>query len=286
MDKRSSVIIIDTDRVLLHMLKEGLSAEGYHCETTTSARAALEFIDKTFFDIMITDIALSDFNVFELIKKAKKRRPDMAVIIMGGFIDEFSYDKAIEKGASDFIEKPVTLAELLMRLKHAKLHDKLREMSITDELTGLYNRRGFFTLAEHQLKMANRLKRGIYLLFADFDKLKLLNDTFGHREGDLALIKTAEILKNTFRDSDIISRIGGDEFVVVPIGTAEDNVDRIIDRFQSNLEMSNTQRTGKGILSLSVGIAYYDPGNPCPAHELLVQADKSMYERKKLKQQY
>lgn len=284
MGERNSIIIIDNDVALLDMLKGGLSARGYQCETTASVKTAIRYIGETSFDIMVTDIIMPDGDVFELIKKAKKLRPDMAVIIMSDSMDESSYDRSMEKGASDFIEKPVTLARMLVRIKHARLHEKLREMSITDELTGLYNRRGFFTLAEHQLKMANRLKRGVYLLFADFDKLKILNDTFGHGEGDLALIKTAEILKITFRDSDIIARIGGDEFVVVPIGTAEDNVDKIIARFQSNIETHNSQRIGKGELSLSVGVAYYDPYKACSVHELLSLADRSMYERKKLKQ--
>ncbi len=283
MDNNGSIIIIDRDSALLNTLREGLSARGYCCETAASAVAALALMDKTSFDFMVSDVKTPDLNIFELIKKAKKRRPDMAIVIMGGGIDEATYDRAMEKGASDFIEKPVTLQDMLMRLKHARLHERLREMSITDELTGLYNRRGFFTLAEHQLKMANRLKRGVYLLFADFDKLKALNDMYGHREGDMALTKTAEILKSVFRDSDIVSRIGGDEFVVVPIGTAEDNVSKIIARLQSSIDEYNSQRSGKGMVSLSVGTAYYDPDDPCSVTELLVRADQSMYDRKKLR---
>lgn len=280
MDKTSSIIIVDNDKILLQMLKEGLSSKGYQCETTMSAKAALEFIDETPFDIMITDVVMPDFDGFELTEKSKKRRPDMAVIIMTGFIDEFSYDKAIEAGASDFIKKPFTLKEMMERLKHLRLHEKLKEMSVTDELTGLYNRRGFFALAEHELKMASRMKRGIYLLFGDFDKLKKINDTFGHQEGDLALIRTADILRETFRESDIIARIGGDEFVVIPINADGNDVDIIIARLQKKLEVYNTKETGRCKLSLSIGITYYDPDHPCSIDELLGQADKSMYEQK------
>jgi two-component system cell cycle response regulator len=283
MDKGNSVIIVYNDGVPADILKEGLASQGYRCEVTPSALAALQHIDETPFDIMIADIAIPDLDCFELIKKAKKLRPAMAVIVLSRSLDESSYEKAIEKGASDFMEKPVTPEGLLVRIRHAMLHERLREMSVKDELTGLYNRRGFYTLAEHQFRMASRLKRGIFLLFADFDRLKALNDRFGHREGDLALIKTAEILRETFRDSDIIARIGGDEFVVFPIGTADDDVERTVARFQENLATGNTPRTGKGMLSLSVGLAYYDPADPCSVDELLVRADRSMYERKKMR---
>lgn len=276
-----SVIIVDADRILLDTLKRGLSAKGYSCETTEDAGVAKKLVERRPFDIMIVEVSNSRSDGFDLIRKTKKLRPGLAVIVMSGSIDEPLYEIAMEYGASDFILKPASPSEVLLRVNHARLHEKLREMSKTDELTGLYNRRGFFTLAEHQLKIANRMKKGIYLLFADFDKLKDLNDTFGHREGDLALMKTAEVLKDTFRDSDIIARISGDEFVVFPIGTAESDVDRIIDRLQANLQIYNSKRTGRGVLSLSIGIAFYDPRNPSSVDELLIQADRSMYDRKK-----
>jgi diguanylate cyclase (GGDEF)-like protein/PAS domain S-box-containing protein len=108
------------------------------------------------------------------------------------------------------------------------MEDQLRIMSVTDELTGLLNRRGFFTLAEQQTKLANRTKTELLLFFIDFDNLKMINDMYGHHSGDWALIDTAKALKETFRESDIIARIGGDEFVVITIGTpAGNSIDNI-----------------------------------------------------------
>lgn len=133
MDNKGSVLIVDNDRVLLGMLKEGLSTEGYLCETTTSTEAALEFINETFFDILVTDIIMPGMDGFELTEKAKRLRPDMAVVIMTGFIDDFSYDRAIEAGASDFIKKPFTLKEMKMRLRHVKLDEKSRKMKRPDD---------------------------------------------------------------------------------------------------------------------------------------------------------
>lgn len=169
--------------------------------------------------------------------------------------------------------------------KRKRMEEDLRSMSQTDALTGLYNRRGFVILAEHLLKMTDRLKRGIYMLYADLDNLKMINDTFGHMEGDQALIDTARILEVTYRNSDVIARIGGDEFVVIPVGFGGDNVELIQDRLQKSIDAHNAKKDGMYDLSLSTGIAYYDFENPCSLHDLLLQCDKCMYEAKKQKKE-
>jgi diguanylate cyclase (GGDEF)-like protein/PAS domain S-box-containing protein len=161
------------------------------------------------------------------------------------------------------------------------MEEKFRSLSITDELTGLFNRRGFFTFADRQIKLSNRHKTGIFMLYADLDGLKMINDTFGHKEGDLALIEMANLLKVNYRDSDIIARIGGDEFVVIPVGTIEDDIEIITARFQNALVMQNEKTNRNFKLLASVGIAYYDPENPCSLDELLIQADRMMYKQKR-----
>jgi diguanylate cyclase (GGDEF)-like protein/PAS domain S-box-containing protein len=167
--------------------------------------------------------------------------------------------------------------------EYKDMEEDLRALSLTDELTGLYNRRGFFTLTDQLLKLARRQKKGIFMLYADIDNLKKINDTFGHKEGDIALIETADILKKNYRESDIIARIGGDEFVIIPIGTTGDNIDIITSRFEKSIEIYNSKSKREYNLSLSYGLAYYDPENPCSIDELLTQADKIMYEHKRHK---
>jgi PAS domain S-box-containing protein len=124
---------------------------------------------------------------------------------------EISARKIIYKG------EPVSLVFIRDVTDRKKAEEQLRNLSLADDLTGLYNRRGFLTLAEQELKMANRLKRGMFLLFADLDHLKEINDRFGHQEGDRALMDVTHVIKETFRDPDIIARIGGDEFVILAI---------------------------------------------------------------------
>jgi diguanylate cyclase (GGDEF)-like protein len=169
--------------------------------------------------------------------------------------------------------------KLLKKVKESE--EKYRSLSLIDELTGLYNRRGFLTMVEHYLKIVKRQKKGIFMLYADFDDLKRINDTRGHQEGDLALIETAKILKKTYRESDIITRISGDEFVVIPVGSTKDCVDTVINRLQKALEIYNLQSSRGYKISLSIGIAFYDPECPCTIEELLAQADTSMYEQKR-----
>jgi len=160
--------------------------------------------------------------------------------------------------------------------------EALRTLSLIDELTGLHNRRGFFALAEQQLKIANRMKKEMLLIFADLDQLKWINDTLGHHEGDLALIEAAGILKETFRKSDIIARIGGDEFVITT-EAVEASVNVLITRLLENLDSYNAKGDRRYKLSLSTGITRYEPENPCSIDELLRRADALMYEAKRKK---
>lgn len=279
----SSILVVDDDEVLLDMLRNSLSDQGYTCLSASDVRSALEMIKEAPFDILLTDIKMPGISGLELTERAKKIRPDMIVIIMTGFIEEFFYENAVEAGAVDFIKKPFTLAELFARIKHVKMQEKLRVMAVTDELTGLSNRRGFFTLAELQLKLANRQKKQLFIMLADLDDLKEINDTFGHQEGDKALKEVSDVFRKVFRESDIIARIGGDEFVVIPIDMIDSGTDAIIERLQKILTVHNakTERTWK--ITLSVGIAVYDPEAPQTIDELLAQADRLMYEQKKTK---
>ena len=164
-----------------------------------------------------------------------------------------------------------------------RLEDHLSAMSITDELTGLYNRRGFMTLSQQQLKVAERANTQMFLFFVDLDKMKQINDGLGHHEGDRALAETAAILKETFRESDIIGRMGGDEFAILAINTADETREVLINRLYNTLEAYNKLGNRKYQLSLSMGIAHYDPGTPCSLDELMAQADTLMYEEKKKK---
>lgn len=177
------------------------------------------------------------------------------------------------------------LTDLLMRavrcaIKQYMLQAELRNLALTDELTGLHNRRGFLALGEQQLKLARRSGRGVFLFFADLDELKQMNDSFGHLEGDLALVRTAEILRETFRESDVIARVGGDEFAILAIEASDRSEAAIRNRLQKNLKRCNAQGS-RSILSLSLGVVRFDPRRPTSIRQLMAEADHAMYEQKR-----
>ncbi len=177
--------------------------------------------------------------------------------------------------------KPATLNFLSDITERKEMEEQLKKISIMDDLTGLYNRRGFLTLAQQQHKVAERTKKEMLLFFADVDNMKWINDTLGHQEGDKALMSMAELLRETFRDSDIIGRIGGDEFAILALDTMEINPDTLTSRLQSALVGFNREETRPFRLSLSIGMAGYSPDHPLSIDQLIAEADRLMYEQKR-----
>lgn len=164
--------------------------------------------------------------------------------------------------------------------KQYVLQTELSNLALTDELTGLYNRRGFLALAERQLKLARRSGRSLLLFFIDVDGLKEINDVFGHAEGDAALKYTAEALEATFRDSDVIARLGGDEFAVLAIEASGQSEVAIRERLTEFLNSASRQESDYK-LSVSLGTARFDPWNQTSIRDLIAEADQAMYERKR-----
>jgi diguanylate cyclase (GGDEF)-like protein/PAS domain S-box-containing protein len=164
-----------------------------------------------------------------------------------------------------------------------KMIEELRTLSLKDDLTGLFNRRGFFTVATELLKLADRKKMRMFLLFMDVDNLKKINDTLGHNQGDQTLVEVASILRETFRRSDVIGRMGGDEFAVFPLEASREGVHKIEDRLRKNIGNFNKDKNNLFELSVSIGVSFYDPLHPSSVDDLLVRADKVMYEEKRRK---
>ncbi len=177
------------------------------------------------------------------------------------------------------------LSETLRRavsctVKQILLDRELRSMALADDLTGLYNRRAFLALATQQLKVAHRNDQRLLLFFTDIDHLKEINDTFGHGEGDRAIVRTAHSLEQTFRNSDIVARLGGDEFAVFALEASSQHANVILRRLARSLQASNEVES-RYTLSVSVGVARFDPKNPVSLGELMEQADQSMYTKKR-----
>ena len=157
----------------------------------------------------------------------------------------------------------------------------LHSLSLVDELTGLYNRRGFLAVTDAHLSSIRRNHKLPVILYADLDGLKEINDSLGHHEGDRALKKTAEVLKETFRSSDILARLGGDEFVVLAAIGGDESAESLTQRLQDQLNEFNAHGNRPYDLSLSVGIAHFSDEDSHSIEELMAQADRAMYEQKR-----
>jgi diguanylate cyclase (GGDEF)-like protein len=177
------------------------------------------------------------------------------------------------------------MKKLMMRAVHCAakqymLQAELGNLALTDELTGLCNRRGFLAIAERQLKIGRRTGRGILLFFMDIDGMKQINDSFGHGEGDLALKRVGKALKMTFRDSDVIARLGGDEFAVLAIEASDNSEAAIRARLAEDLKTVSSGET-RFALNLSLGAVRINICSNASIGEWMVRADQAMYEQKR-----
>ncbi len=162
-----------------------------------------------------------------------------------------------------------------------RMRRELQQLSLTDELSGLYNRRGFALLAEREILRAERTQSKLFVLFADLDGMKYINDSYGHKEGDLAIIDTAGILRLSFRNSDIIARMGGDEFAVLGVHYPDTGPDEMRKRLAENVAIFNALGSRKYRISISSGVELWDPEKPESLDDILKRADATMYENKR-----
>ncbi|MEI7637290.1 MAG: sensor domain-containing diguanylate cyclase [Syntrophus sp. (in: bacteria)] len=200
----------------------------------------------------------------------KKKTGELLTGIFSAEIITINNEKCILTSFSDISERK-------------RMEEEIREMSLRDPLTELYNRRGFFAIAEQEIKTANRARRKMHLTFIDCDGLKWINDNLGHEEGDRVLMATADILLLTFRASDVIARVGGDEFAVLSIYAADIDQEVSSRRLQQNIDEYNESGSRPYKLAMSWGTSVYDPEFPLVFDELMAAADKLMYANKKAK---
>ena len=165
-----------------------------------------------------------------------------------------------------------------------RAEDELRALSLVDDLTGLFNRRGFEAIGAQQLKTAERSAKGSFLFYFDMNDFKAINDTWGHAAGDEALMKMADVLRQTFRESDVIARLGGDEFVALALNCG-DVAAAVLERLNREIADENVRcaDSGKGYqLATAVGMARFNPTNPRSLAALLAAADRELYQNKKI----
>jgi len=239
-------------------------------------------------DVLLLDIGPDQSRGRAIVHAAASAAPHVPTVILSDSESESLAVESLQQGAQDFLAKGRLDSTALARsLRYAierhRLQRTLQSLTLIDDLTGLHNRRGFLALAEQQLRLILR-KGSALLVYLDLDDLKSINDTYGHLEGNQALIGTANILRACFRQSDILARLGGDEFCVLMTDACQDSALQVRKRLQQRVDFTNALSASRVRLSLSVGIADVPAVRQPPLEELLRLADALMYEQKRNKQ--
>jgi diguanylate cyclase (GGDEF)-like protein len=194
--------------------------------------------------------------------------------------------EAVRAGAQDCLVKgrfdgPLLAQTLRYAIERHRVRTALGELVLLDELTGLYNRRGFATLATQDLAVARRERKALLVAFGDLDELKRVNDTLGHAQGDAALRDVAGILRRTFRESDLVARIGGDEFAVLVRSAEENGVEALRERLGEQLADFNRRAKRRYQISISLGFAHRSAAGVTSVESLLRRADRALYDEKR-----
>ncbi|MCI0398885.1 MAG: GGDEF domain-containing response regulator [Chloroflexi bacterium] len=285
--KRTKVLLVEDHHLHAALIKrmfDSLAAGEFELLHVELLERALELLDREPIDVVLLDLNLPDSRGYNTFRRMQEHVLTVPIILLTATHDEGIAQRAIQEGAQDYMVKGETDVNVMVRavryaIERHHLQSQLRNLSLTDDLTGLYNRRGFLTLAEQHVRLARRTGQGFFVVFVDLDGLKRINDTYGHAEGDTALTATADILRHSFRESDIISRMSGgaDEFVVLAVDADPGGATIIRQRLLEKVAAFNQKGLKPYPLSVSIGLAYYDPADPAPLQKLLDVADEALY---------
>jgi len=244
-------------------------------------------------DIVLTDIKMPNMDGIEMSRKIKQKNPEQIILFFTAFDDKSYFLDAIDIGINGYVFKPLdeslffhTLIEsankVSLQKKKKELQNKLEHLASYDALTNLLNRRVFVEILEKLMHRSDRTNEKIALLFIDVDDFKKVNDTYGHKAGDIVLKNIATTLTNIAREEDIVSRISGDEFAMILWGLKnEDDIYVILNRILNEIKKDIIYENNKIKISLSIGITLYPQDKQIGATALLRQADNAMYKSKK-----
>lgn len=279
-----NILIVDDDATIRYLLHEFMRMQGYDSEMAGSAEEALEILKEHQFQVVISDIMLPGLDGLELTALIKKHY-DSDVIVITGYSADYSYEDAIDKGASDFVFKPVRFEELLLRLKRVlrerELKHKLQTLAITDGLTRLYNSRHFYDQLEKEIDRALRYHHALSLIMMDIDFFKNYNDCYGHLEGDKVLAGLGETIRACLRKTDTAYRYGGEEFTVILPETGADDALVVARRIQEQIKNRPFYPLDENAvhITVSVGVTDYAPGEDMLG--LVKRADQALFDSKR-----
>lgn len=277
-------MIVDDDATVRFLMNEFMETVGFAAFMASSGEEALDLLKTNPIDVVVTDIMMPGIDGLELTELIKLNY-DIEVIVMTGYSGDYSYEEVINKGASDFVFKPVRFEELLLRLKRVLkeryLKEELRKLAITDDLTKLFNARHFYKQLKMEVDRSRRYKHSLTLLLLDIDFFKSYNDTYGHLAGDKVLACLGQNIQASLRRMDTAYRYGGEEFTIILPDTGGDEAVNVAKRVSDSIssEKYNPIPGQEVRITVSIGIAEYSFNEDLEA--FIKRADMAMYKSKK-----
>ena len=289
-DQSLKILLVDANLDYARFMRQGIedAFPGHLAiKHACSLQAAQHELGQEDFDLILLDLELPDSLGFATFIEIHNQSPYRPVLVIAALDDPSLALRLLAAGAQDYLVKGETNTKRLViaiqyALERQGIIEQLKQLSLVDELTSLLNRRGFFSLGKQHINIALRAERQLLLFYIDLDGLKHINDRFGHHEGDRALIKIADILKETFRSSDLIARMGGDEFTVLAIDAVQESAENILNRLGNKLHTANLKNPVYN-LSLSTGFARFDPQSATDLENMLIEADNALYRYRRKK---
>lgn len=282
-----NILVVDDNALNLKVLTDILEKEGYKVGTTNDGLKVMDIVHENKFDIILLDIIMpkiDGFGVFNLLKEDYETQ-DIPVIMVTAKTDSQSIKKALELGVFDYIKKPIEEVEVIARVQSALRFkaqlEQLKEMSMKDGLTGLYNHSPFIELFQKELDKNQRVDQGVTFVMLDIDYFKTVNDTYGHQVGDTVLQELSGLLLESVREGDIVGRYGGEEFGIVFLNSQKEGVIRACHRLKNKVENFQFNSQMKKIsLTISMGICHKESKERMSSHEMIQQADDALYRAK------
>jgi diguanylate cyclase (GGDEF)-like protein len=289
------VLVADDSPIYRKLVKQTLSGKHYEIVLARNGLHAMMLLSKEQFPLVITNWMMPDMNGIELCEhiRSNSQQPYTYIIILTGETEKPMVVRGLAAGADDYLTKPFDSEELLARVEvgrriinlQRQMESKnrlLEELALTDTLTGLPNRRAIEEWAPRQLSGAARHGFSFWVVVADLDKFKSINDTYGHEAGDIILKRFAQVLRANCRAADMCARIGGEEFVIVLTHTTREGVLTLVERLRQQMESLRFKFDSKEVVvTASFGAAEYDRHQDQNFARLVGAADMAMYSAKR-----
>ncbi len=257
----------------------------YQLTQVSSLVEAHPILERDGVDLVLTDLNLPDSDGLDTLALLRARFPHVPVVVLTGHSEHAMGVRAVQMGAQDFLQKgnfdaAVIQRAVLYAIERHRLVQTLRDLSLLDPLTGLYNRRGLFAISGKRVDVAVRLNCRAFVLYADLDDLKRVNDEYGHTAGDTYVQLGAEAMKQSFRAADVLARVGGDEFVVLGLEATSFEPAVLVGRIQRALERLARDHGVPHTVAISCGTERFDP-RTTSIEQAIDGADAEMYRAKR-----